>query len=108
MQEHPKFTVRFLNEELRNSDIYTEGNELRRLATVKELFASHMYLYWTAQRHLHRAQARNSGYSEDEINKFTHIRRSVQSLIHNLTVLQEATMLINQVLDQDGKRLYSV
>lgn len=77
MLEHPKFTVRFLNEELRNSDIYTEGNELRRLATVKELFATHMYLYWAAQRHLLRAQSSGNAYSEDEISKFTHIRRSV-------------------------------
>jgi hypothetical protein len=99
MQEHPKFTVRFLNEELRNSDIYMEGTELRRLATVKELFATHMFLFWVANRHLKRAQSSNAFYSEDEISKFTHIRRSVQSLIHNINVLQEVTMLINQVQD---------
>lgn len=29
---NPKFSVRFLNEELRNSDIYVEGSEMRRLA----------------------------------------------------------------------------
>lgn len=94
MLEHPKFTVRFLNEELRNSDIYMEGTELRRLATVKELFATHMYLFWIANRNLKKAQSSNS-YSEDEVSKFTHIRKSVLSLVHNVNVLQEVTMLIN-------------
>ena len=94
MLEHPKFTVRFLNEELRNSDIYMEGTELRRLATVKELFATHMYLFWMANRHLKKAQ-NSSSYSDDEVSKFAHIRKSVQSLIHNVNVLQEVTMLIN-------------
>jgi len=32
MFSHPKFCVRFLNEEIRNSDIYVEGSEFRRLA----------------------------------------------------------------------------
>jgi len=47
-----EFSSRFLNEEIRSLDFYTEGSALRHLATVKELFATHIALLWTSVKHL--------------------------------------------------------
>ena len=67
-------------------------------STVKELFATHMALFWMSTRHLAKAQYSNA-YTEDDLAKLNHIKRSVMSLVTNHNVLQEITLLINQVLE---------
>jgi START domain len=46
------FSSRFLNEEVRSLDFYEDGSALRHLATIKEVFATHIALLWTAVKHL--------------------------------------------------------
>jgi hypothetical protein len=46
------FTSRFLNTELRNADNFEDWSALRHLATVKELFATHIALLWMSVKHL--------------------------------------------------------
>jgi hypothetical protein len=41
-----------LNTELRNADNFEDWSALRHLATVKELFATHIALLWMSVKHL--------------------------------------------------------
>ena len=41
-----EFSSRYLNEELRDEDYYEDGSQLAKLATIKELFASHLAMLW--------------------------------------------------------------
>ncbi len=70
------FGSRFLNEELRNADFYEEGSALRHLATVKEVFATHLALLWMAIKHTHGA-FRGKNLGEDEISKIKFIIHTV-------------------------------
>ena len=49
------FRSRFLNNELRNADNFDEWSALRHLATVKELFATHIALLWMSVKYLNGA-----------------------------------------------------
>jgi hypothetical protein len=49
-----QFRSRFINTELRNADNFDEWSALRHLATVKELFATHIALLWMSVKHLNQ------------------------------------------------------
>jgi hypothetical protein len=51
-----QFRSRFINTELRNADNFDEWSALRHLATVKELFATHIALLWMSVKHLNQPQ----------------------------------------------------
>ncbi|CDW87073.1 UNKNOWN [Stylonychia lemnae] len=104
--QNPKFCVRFLNEEIRNSDIYIEGSEFRRLATVKEIFGTHLALLWMSVKNLRRAQLHGE-YSDDDLAKLQSIRKSVLTLTSNHHVITNIMELVNFVLNQDHQRLYT-
>jgi len=80
------FCSRFLNEEIRNAEFYEEGSALRHLATVKELFATHVALYWMAVKHTH-GSLKGSRLGEDEQNKIEFVRSSVKSLLTHFPLL---------------------
>jgi hypothetical protein len=62
------FSSRFLNEEVRSLEFYEEGSALRHLATIKELFATHLALLWTAVKHL-RGSLQDKTMSSSEVEK---------------------------------------
>ena len=82
------FCSRFLNEELRSAEFYQDGSALRHLATVKELFATHLALYWMTHKHLH-GSLKGSRLGEDELNKLEFIRGTVKSLLIHRPFLEQ-------------------
>jgi hypothetical protein len=42
--------VRFISEELRDVDFYEGGTKLTKLATLKELFSTHLIVFWAIIR----------------------------------------------------------
>ena len=54
------FTSRFLNTELRNGDNFEDWSALRHLATVKELFATHIALLWMSVKNLNGGTLKGS------------------------------------------------
>lgn len=100
------FCSRFLNEEIRNAEFYEEGSALRHLATVKELFASHIALYWMAVKHTYGA-LRGSRLGEDEQNKIDFIRNSVKSLLTHQPFLAQLSAIANEIALQERAQPYS-
>ena len=76
---NPSFTTRFLNQEMRNRIIWEDGSELRKLATVKELFATHMCLLWMALKE--RNHAFPHGQDAIDGEKVARIIKDVKSLV---------------------------
>jgi hypothetical protein len=70
------FTSRFLNTELRNADNFDEWSALRHLATVKELFATHIALLWVSVKHLNGTLKGSSNSNKD-----TAIVRTIQKSV---------------------------
>lgn len=62
------FTSRFLNTELRSADNFEEWSALRHLATVKELFATHIVLLWMAVKQLNGTLKGSRSQSKNEIS----------------------------------------
>ena len=70
------FTSRFLNTELRSGDNFDEWSALRHLATVKELFATHLALLWMSVKHLN-GTLKGSSQSKKELPIVRTIQKSV-------------------------------
>lgn len=70
------FTSRFLNTELRSADNFDEWSALRHLATVKELFATHLALLWMSVKHLN-GTLKGSSQSKKELPIVRTIQKSV-------------------------------
>ena len=70
------FTSRFLNTELRSADNFDEWSALRHLATVKELFATHLALLWMSVKHLN-GTLKGSSQSKEELPIVRTIQKSV-------------------------------
>lgn len=100
------FCSRFLNEEIRNSDFYQDGSALRHLATVKELFATHIALLWMTVKHTH-GSLRGSRLGEDEQNKLEFIRTSVKSLLKNRPFLDQIAAITLEITSQEHGQTYS-
>lgn len=100
------FCSRFLNEEIRNAEFYDEGSALRHLATVKELFATHIALYWMAVKHTH-GSLKGSRLSEDEQNKVEFVRSSVKSLLTHYDLLTQVATIANEIAAQERAQQYS-
>lgn len=100
------FLTRFVNEEVRNSDIYAEGSEVRRLATLKELFATHLSLLWMSVKTL-RAAHGSDEYTEEQKDKLTQIADNVKSLTSNNSLIAQIMDLANSVLESDNGTLYN-
>lgn len=99
------FSSRFLNEEIRDADFYDDENTsaMSHLATVKELFATHLALLWMAGRthSLHKGKPLESG----QVDKLNYIQKKVRSLIAHRPLLE----LLQITTRYDGQhREYSV
>jgi hypothetical protein len=102
-----EFTSRFLNDELRNADFYEEGSALRHLATVKELFATHIALYWMAVKHAHGGSHKGSHLGDDERMKVEFIRTTVKSLVSCKPFLEQVAQIASEIASQDRVQGYS-
>ena len=92
------FCSRFLNEEIRNSEFYEDGSALRHLATVKELFATHIALLWMSIKHTHGAfQGKNLG--DDEMYKINFIVKSVKSLLEHKPFIEQIVAVTQDISD---------
>ena len=96
------FASNFINNEVRNADMYEEGSELRRLATVKELFATHLCLYWMATKELSRSGTSDNNLTQEEVEKLRYIIRSVKSLISNRHLLEHISEM-NTIIAENEK-----
>lgn len=92
------FGSRFLNEEIRNSEFYEEGSALRQLATVKEVFATHLALLWMAVKSTHGA-FRGKNLGEDELYKVNFIIKSVQSLLQQQGFVAQVLEVTRDITD---------
>ena len=100
------FCSRFLNEEVRNADFYEDGSAMRHLATVKELFATHIALLWMAIKHTTGAlKGKNLG--EDETYKLNFLVKSVKSLVSHQNLLEQIIWIISEITDFENPN-YSV
>ena len=81
------FSSRFLNEEIRNSEFYNDGSALRHVATVKELFATHVCLLWASIKMKH-GLLKGTDLSEDEMSKVNYLIKNIKSLINNKHFLE--------------------
>jgi hypothetical protein len=94
------FCSRFLNEEIRNSDMYEDGSALHHIATVKELFSTHLALYWMSIKHTHGAfKGKNLG--EDETFKINYIVKSVRSLLEHRPFIDQIVAVTNDITDYE-------
>ncbi len=86
------FTSRFLNTELRSADHFEEWSALRHLATVKELFATHIALLWMSVKQINGTLKGHTASSK-ELSILKTIQKSVQSLIVNKAFLEEIVLI---------------
>lgn len=92
------FCSRFLNEEIRNSDFFDNGSAMRHIATVKELFATHLALYWMAVKQTSGAfKGKNLG--EDETFKVNFILKSVGSLLKHRAFIEQVVAVTADLAD---------
>jgi hypothetical protein len=63
---------------------------------VKELFATHVALYWMTVKHTH-GSLRGSRMGEDEQNKLEFIRSSVKSLLTHYPLLEQIAGIANEI-----------
>lgn len=68
--------------------MYEDGSALRHMATIKELFATHLALLWMAVKHQVGA-LRNRNLGEDEKFKLNFIVKSVKSLVTHQPLLEQ-------------------
>jgi len=65
-----------------------------------------MALLWMSVKHLRRAQL-NGEYTDNDIAKLQHIRKSVMSLTQNQSVITNILELVNFVQEQDRERIFT-
>jgi hypothetical protein len=88
------FCSRFLNEEIRSLAFYEEGSALRHLATIKELFATHIALLWLSNKVLNgNLQDKNLSGSEKE--KLVFLRNTIKELLSSEHLLGEISHIVN-------------
>ena len=90
------FTSRFLNTELRSADNFEEWSALRHLATVKELFATHIALLWMTVKQLN-GTLKGRSQSNKEVSVLRTIQKSVTSLLNNKAFLEEIVRITSDV-----------
>ena len=89
-----QFCSRFLNEEIRSLEFYEDGSALRHLATIKELFASHIALLWMSTKVLQgNLQDKNLTGSEKE--KLVFLNKTIKQLVSSQHLLNEVCIIIN-------------
>ena len=96
------FCSRFLNEELRNDQFYEDGSSLRHLATVKEVFATHILLLWMAVK-CTSGSLRNKlqGADEDTKSKLEFIKSTVASLLSYIPMLEQIRDIAQEVAEEN-------
>lgn len=97
-----EFSSRFLNEEVRSLDFYSDGSALRHLATIKELFASHIALLWTSVKHL-SGSLQDKTMSNSDIEKLEFLQRTIKGLLSSEHLVQE---IKNVARDEDDPNNY--
>ena len=89
-----QFSARFLEEEIRDAQIFAEGSETRRMATVKELFTTHFIFYWMAIKF-------SSTNDRGEQEKYKSIIRKVGGLLRNQIFRDQVLDMINHLLKRE-------
>ena len=86
------YSSRFLNEEVRSIEFYEEGSALRHLATIKELFASHLALLWMSVKHL-RGSLQDKSMSPSEAEKLGFLEKTIKGLLSSDHLMNEVRMI---------------
>jgi hypothetical protein len=86
------FSSRFLNEEVRSLDFYEDGSALRHLATIKEVFASHIALLWTAVKHL-RGSLQDKTLSASQVEKLQFLEKTIKGLLSSDHLMNEIKLI---------------
>ena len=94
------FSSRFLNEEVRSLDFYEEGSALRHLATIKELFATHIALLWMSVKHL-RGTLQDKTMSANEIEKLQFLEKTIKGLLSSEHLMNEIRIIAS---DEDNSQ----
>ena len=87
-----------MNEELRSADFYESGSALRHLATIKELFATHLALLWMATKHTRGSLASKKANAR-ELERLELIIKTVKSLVNCEHMMNE---IKNIASDEDN------
>lgn len=94
------FSSRFLNEEVRCLEFYEEGSALRHLATVKELFATHIALLWMTVKHL-RGSLQDKTLTSAEVEKLQFLEKTIKDLVSSEHLMNEILFLLDT---EEGKQ----
>ncbi len=86
------FSSRFLNEELRSLEFYEDGSALRQMATIKELFATHIALLWTASKHL-RGSLQDKTIKPSEVEKLQFVEKTIKGLLNSDHLMNEIKLI---------------
>ena len=94
------YSSRFLNEEVRSLEFYEDGSALRHLATIKELFASHLALLWMSVKHL-RGSLQDKSMSPSEAEKLSFLEKTIKRLLSSERLMNEIRIIAS---DEDDSK----
>ena len=94
------YSSRFLNEEVRSLEFYEDGSALRHLATIKELFASHLALLWMSVKHL-RGSLQDKSMSPSEAEKLSFLEKTIKRLLSSERLMKEIRIIAS---DEDDSK----
>lgn len=77
---------------MRSIEFYEEGSALRHLATIKELFASHLALLWMSVKHL-RGSLQDKSMSPSEAEKLGFLEKTIKGLLSSDHLMNEVRMI---------------
>lgn len=90
-----------MNEEVRNLEFYEEGSALRHLATIKELFATHLALLWMSVSTLDASEKR---LTPSQKEKLVFLQKTIKGLISSQHLLSEICLIVNNREDNQGRK----
>ena len=100
LNHNESYSSRFLNEEVRSLEFYEDGSALRHLATIKELFASHLALLWMSVKHL-RGSLQDKSTSPSETEKLSFLEKTIKGLLSSDHLMNEIRMIAS---DEDDSK----
>ena len=92
-----------MNEEVRNLEFYEEGSALRHLATIKELFATHLALLWMSVSTIDDSQ-HEKRLTPSQKEKLVFLQKTIKGLISSDHLLSEISHIVNNREDAKGPK----
>lgn len=101
------FSTRYLSDELRSDEYYEEGSQLAKLATIKELFATHLCMLWACVKE-RNGVFKSRHLSVNDKHKLNDIVKKVKSLVNFTPFLEQLVNELKDACKQENVQPYTV